>query len=482
MRRGAAHSIRSLERRAGGVSELIDVDVLVAGGGPAGCTTAAAMAQLGLRTLLADAGQDRRKQLAGELLHPIGVEELTAFGFAEVLRSGGEPIVGFAVMDGERTALLPYGPGNRGLGIEHHALIDPLLDVLEQRGDVEVRRKTRVALLSDGPDGVEVTLSHEGRADRVRARMLVAADGRASPLRRALGISEQHERLSTMVGVLVDAATLPHPGRGHLLIGGPAPVLGYPISSIRARVMVDLPLGSAPDRIRTDPQILSGVPEPLRQAILDALQREQPLVASNDTRTMEQVSRGHVVLVGDAAGCCHPLSASGMASAVRDARALHRAMSETGNDVPQALASYARARRPANRTRIALASALYEAFCSESSEMAALRSGLFRYWERSPTGTRISMSLLSTRETRMSVMAREYGRVVAHGLLALGGGGVRSVHGGRALRAGALLVASALPHLRTAMAGAVEDRILALPAHVPAGEPLAPSRASPSRS
>ena len=42
----------------------MEVDVLVAGGGPAGCTTAAAMAQLGLRTLLADAGQDRRKQLA----------------------------------------------------------------------------------------------------------------------------------------------------------------------------------------------------------------------------------------------------------------------------------------------------------------------------------------------------------------------------------------------------------------------------------
>ncbi|HEY1417527.1 MAG TPA: FAD-dependent monooxygenase, partial [Myxococcaceae bacterium] len=115
----------------------MEVDVLVAGGGPAGCTAAAAMAQLGLRTLLADAGQDRRKQLAGELLHPVGVEELTAFGFSEVLKSGGAPIVGFAVVDGEKTALLPYAPGNRGLGIEHHALIAPLLDILERRGDVE---------------------------------------------------------------------------------------------------------------------------------------------------------------------------------------------------------------------------------------------------------------------------------------------------------------------------------------------------------
>jgi len=459
--------------------------VLVAGGGPAGCTTAAAMAQLGLRTLLADAGQDRRKQLAGELLHPIGVEELTAFGFSEVLRSGGAPIIGFAVVDGEKTALLPYAPGNRGLGIEHHALVTPLLDVLEKRGDVEVRRRSRVALVSDGPDGVEVTLSREGQSERVRTRMLVAADGRASPLRRSLGIAEQHVRLSTMIGVMVEASALPHAGRGHLFIGGPAPVLAYPISDSQARVMVDLPLGSSPERVRTEQEILSGVPEPLRQAILVALQREAPLVASNDTRIMDQVYKGHVVLVGDAAGCCHPLSASGMASAVRDARVLHRVMAEASNDVPRALAAYARARRPANRTRIALASSLYEAFSSDAGEMAALRSGLFRYWERSPTGLRISMSLLSTRETRMSVMAREYARVVAHGLLALGAGGVRAVQGPRrAMHAGALLVASALPHLRTAMAGVVEDRILALPApHVPAAdEPLAPSRASASRS
>ena len=464
----------------------MEVDVLVAGGGPAGCTTAAAMAQLGLRTLLADAGQDRRKQLAGELLHPVGIEELTAFGFSEVLRSGGAPIVGFAVIDGEKSALLPYAPGNRGLGIEHHALIAPLLDILERRGDVAVRRRTRVALVSDGPEGVEVTLSRDGQSERVRARMLVAADGRASPLRRALGVPEQHDRLSTMIGVLVDAAALPHAGRGHLFIGGPAPVLAYPISDTRARVMVDLPLGSAPDRVRAEPEILSGVPEPLRQAILDALEREPPLVASNDTRIMDHVYRGNVVLVGDAAGCCHPLSASGMASAVRDARVLHRAMADAGNDVGRALAAYAKARRPANRTRIALASSLYEAFSSDASEMAALRSGLFRYWEHSPTGTRISMSLLSTRETRMSVMAREYARVVAHGLVAIGSGGVRAVRGpARAMRAGALLVASALPHVRTAMAGAFEDRLLALPApHVPAAaeEPLGPSRASASRS
>ena len=460
-----------------------EVDVLVAGGGPAGAATAAAMGRLGLRVTLADAGQDRRKQLAGELLHPIGVEELTRYGFAEVLGGGGSPVVGFAVIDGEHTALLPYGPGNRGLGIEHHMLIEPLLGVVERQG-IEVRRKTRVGEVVDGPDHLEATLSHDGRDERVRASILVAADGRASPVRRSLGIPEEHTRLSTMIGVLVDRALLPHPDRGHLFIGGPWPVLAYAISAERARVMVDLPLGSTAERLRSEPVILEGLPGPLCEGVLAGLEREPPLVASNDTRIPEAVTRGRVVLVGDAAGCCHPLSASGMASAVRDARGLEAAMAEHPGDLSEALTSYARARRPPNRTRIALASALYDAFSSPRPEMAALRRGMFRYWENTRTGARNSMALLSTRETRMSAMAREYARVVAHGLLALGTGSVRGVTGpGLTLRAGSRLVASAVPHVKTAMAGAVEDRNLAAAAHVPAaGEPFAPSRASESRS
>jgi 2-polyprenyl-6-methoxyphenol hydroxylase-like FAD-dependent oxidoreductase len=336
--------------------------------------------------------------------------------------------------------------------------------------------------VTDAAEHVEASLSREGQAERIRARILVAADGRASPVRRGQCIPEEHTRLSTMVGVLVERALLPHPDRGHLFIGGPWPVLAYAISAERARVMVDLPLGSTPERLRSEPQLLSGLPGPLREGVLGALDREAPLVASNDTRIPDAVVKGRVVLVGDAAGCCHPLSASGMASAVRDARGLETALASHPHDWNEALASYARARRPPNRTRIALASALYEAFCSPSPEMAALRRGMFRYWEHTRTGARHSMSLLSTRETRMSVMARVRPRG-AHGLLALGAGGCGSGRPGTHRARWIELVASALPHVKLAMAGAVEDRRLALPAHVPAaGEPLAPSRASASRS
>src|SRR5262249_9570181 len=64
---------------------LVNVDVLIAGGGPAGCSAAAALSELGLRVLVADAGIDRTKQLAGELLHPSGVRDLERLGFGNLL-------------------------------------------------------------------------------------------------------------------------------------------------------------------------------------------------------------------------------------------------------------------------------------------------------------------------------------------------------------------------------------------------------------
>jgi squalene monooxygenase len=164
------------------------------------------------------------------------------------------------------------------------------------------------------------------------------------------------------------------------------------------------------------------------------------------------------VLVGDAAGCCHPLSASGMSSCTRDAFALQSALRKAGDDVPGALARYALVRRGPQRTRLSLASALYRCFSEPSPEMAALRQGILRYWTRSPSGRTASMRLLSTRESRMWVMSFEYARVVGHSFLALAHtlfSGVVSLR--MAIRAAVGLVRSTLPHVGEATRGFLED-------------------------
>jgi squalene monooxygenase len=456
-------------------------NAVVVGAGTAGCAAAAALARLGLEVLVVEAGMDRSRQLAGELMHPSGAEDLRSLGFEEALRAAGAVRVdGFAVIDatdGEQpsASLLPYGSLGQGVAMEHSALVAALQASLFGRPHITVWESSRlVQVRRNDVAGVEVdVIRPDGSTVQVSARLLVAADGRASRVRGLLGIEEENVRLSSMSGTLVDASHLPHPGFGHLFVGGPAPVLAYAISADRARVMIDLPTGSEPTAPIREPEYLRALPTGLRASVLSALAESRPLVSANFTRLPKQVSRASAVLVGDAAGCCHPLSASGMSSCTRDALALERVLRDSAEDIPAALAHYALVRRGPQRTRLSLASALYRCFSEASPEMAALRRGIIRYWTRSASGREASMALLSTRESRMWVMSLEYARVVGHSFAALAR---RFFSGGvpfpTAARAAVGLLRSTIPHITEAARGLLEDaglrRAAAAPAQAPA--------------
>jgi hypothetical protein len=255
-----------------------------------------------------------------------------------------------------------------------------------------------------------------------------------------------------------------------------------------ARIMVDLPSGHGAVELLKAPELLAGLPVALRRAVIEASGKGQVLIAANETRLPEAVAIQSAVLIGDAAGCCHPLSASGLASCTRDARVLQEAVRRLPRDLPAAAQWYAAQRRAPQRTRIALASALYRTFSEPTPEMAALRVGLFRYWRQSRSGRSVSMALLSTREARISIMALEYARAVFHALLALARSGPRRGSTWTSLR----LIRSAFPHFRAAIAGALEDlrsagrRLLTRPArwrrtHERAAADPEPSRAPLSR-
>lgn len=441
-----------------GVACVRDVDVVIAGGGPAGCATAAALADLGLSVLLVDAGVDRHKQLSGELLHPAGVRALRGLGFGDVVDAWpARPVRGFAVVFSSpaRTVLLPYGHGATGLSLEHATLTLPLLEAVARRPGVTLLARARVTAVEHNDiSGVRLRFSHEGAEHTVSARLLVAADGRASPVRRMLGIAEHFTRISTMLGLTVDSACLPYPDHGHQFVGGPLYTLAYPIQSGVARVMVDLPLGSTAGTLKERPELMRTLPSALRAEVRRALERAPtPRMASNDDRLSETVRVGSAVLVGDAASCCHPLTGSGMTSCFHDARALQDALRGTPRDIPLALERYASARRPAQRTRVALASALYEACAGQGEGMRALRQGMLHYWEHSPRGASTSMALLASEESRMPVMAREYLCVVGHALVGLRPSRRQPVR----LRAAVPLLRSVGPPLRDAVASTMEQ-------------------------
>ncbi len=431
------------------------VDVLVVGGGMAGACAAAALAALGREVHLLDAGVNRHKQLAGELIHPPGVAHLHRFGLGNALaHAGAQDVSGFAVLSASGDSqLLPYSevPGltHAGAAVDHADLCAALLDLVASLPRVTLQRPARVTGLQELPDAVQVQLSS---SEQLSARLVIAADGRASTLRRMAGISESRTTLSAMEGHLIPAGLLPHPGFGHVFVEGPSLVLAYRISATRARVMLDLP-----DRTTQVPS-LHFLPPAMRDALhLQRTQGGRPLTAANSTVIPEVSAKGRIALVGDAAGCCHPLTASGLASCAHDAAALARAVTASPRDEREALRRYVRLRQGGQRTRISLASALYQALGNATPEMELLRRGLFRYWRDSPEGRASSMGLLSTQDARIGAMAREYARVMAYSLPALmAPGSLRSPLRHRP-RTAVNLLRSALPWVSQTLLGAFDE-------------------------
>jgi squalene monooxygenase len=399
------------------------VDVVVAGGGTAGAAVAVALSELGLGVLVVEPGIDSSKRLAGELIHPPGATDLAQLGLLRPLQeTGGALVRGFAVFADAAVHLLPYarvtGLREHGFAMEHAVLAETLRAAVEKRPGVEVWYGARVVALDAGrSDSVGVTVQRDAAESRLRAGLVVGADGATSTIRKLAGITHDRQRISMMRGYLLHGATLPHPGYGTVFIGGPGPILAYQVAADAVRVMFDVPdnpLGiEAPVRDRA---YLTAIPEPFRHHVSAAIAGQRGLVSANASVTAAAVVRGRVALVGDAAGCCHPLTATGLSVCTRDATRLRDALRADPGDVPRALRRYAARRGGPQRTRFALAEALYQVFVARSPEMRLLRQGLLRYWKASARGRAASMALLSTHEGRMSVMAREYAQVVAHAL------------------------------------------------------------------
>ena len=426
------------------------VQVVVAGGGLAGSCAAAALAGLGYHVLLVEPGVTYSKRLAGELLHPPALADLRALGLdGAVEEADGQRVDGFAVFlsgDGRadtRVVLSYAGNGGHGATVEHGPLVTALLGRVRALPGVTVVTGARVDGVRHIDDGVVVTIALGGARHEVRAELLVAADGRGSNVRRMAGIDAVRTQLSTMAGFVVATDSLPCPNYGHIFASGGAPVLAYAIAPGKVRVMIDIGSDDVATAVR-EPNRLRALPEPFRSAVEQAIATQRPVNASNLTIVPSVLAKGRVVLVGDAAGCCHPVSASGLASAAHDARSLADAIAKHPDDLTRALRRYARKRQISQNVRIALATALYRAFAEPSPEMALLRRGLVDYWTSSARGREVSMALLATAEQRFSVLAGEYARVASRALPTLFDANRPRLPRRQAVRG---LLASVVPHV-----------------------------------
>lgn len=423
-------------------------DVVIVGAGLAGCATAKALsdADPGRRRkiLLVDRHPDVHPRFSGEFIHPRGARILDELGFYEPLSAAGAMDVdGFAVFENADARHVDLAYANvrrerpRGLSVHHKVLVRAQRAVVRST-HAELVEGWTVLDLTRGDRGEVrgVVLGGPGRPRKeITTDLVVAADGKGSTVRKLAGISDEgRETIGFTAGVSLVGATLPRPTYAHVFLGGWGPVLVYPIlreadGTVTTRVTFDLPrdLPVKGERLREHVirAYLPFVPAPLSGQIAAAIHAAGGPLEMAPTVNLPAPSAiaAGLALVGDAAGCSHPITASGMTMGLRDAETLglearRRAHVPAGQPWLDA-ASLRRYRIEHDRyvpTRQALADAIYEAFRGGESGARAIRRALFDYWDSGDAARSRSMALLSCAEGRASVFLSEYLKTAGHAL------------------------------------------------------------------
>ena len=390
-------------------------DVVIAGGGFSGLVTAAACAARGMSVVVLEARSGPLPTFRGELLHPPAARALSELELTEALfAAGATGIEGFAAFASRQSEpiVLPY-PGGEGLVIDHESLLMALRRKLEPLPNVSVVRGARVVDVLRDRRRVVGLRCHGG--EEHRAEVAIVADGRHSAIRRLLGIRCRASLLSYTVALTAQTSRLPYPKSGHVFLGAPGPILAYSYGSRHARLCVDVPLATPRGRRALGEYLESAfvphLPDALHGAVALAAHSSSAQLCANHSMYTDRCVVDGAALVGDAAGCSHPLTATGMTTALHDAMVLAACLCDRGS-LETKLHRYQRRRYGFARARELFAQALYDVFRADSPGARALCDGVFRYWQAGEVSRTASMKILSGEESSLVRFLVEYAKVV----------------------------------------------------------------------
>ena len=319
-------------------------DVAIVGGGPAGLAVAIHAARQGLVTRLFERQGLPRDKACGEGLLPAGLRELEALGARAHLTSEDcAPIEGIRYLQEDGTSVEGRLPTPGGLGIRRLAL-ERVLERVARDAGVELREHCQVTGAERTRDHVRLTLAG---GERLEARLLVAADGLASPLRRAQGLEvapvasaprrfglRQHFRLAPWTRFV----------EVHFAPGVEAYVT--PTGDARVGVAFLWEDGGLDGRVGI-PELLRRFPA-LEDRLAGAPTDSSPRGAGPLRQTVRARALDRFVLVGDAAGYVDAITGEGLTLAFRSAAELGRRLPEVlaRGATRESFRAYERAVRP----------------------------------------------------------------------------------------------------------------------------------------
>jgi len=308
----------------------IECDVVIIGGAVAGTAMACHLRDSGLKVTVLEMATEIPEVNRGDLLAPCTVKRLgeldaiqnfekrgsTRVEQWKAIGPEGETLLHVQIAD---TAPPPY---NYCIALPHPQLEEALIETAMARGTIDFRRGMQVSTLIKDEDGMVVGVNATGPDGpvEVRCRLLVAADGSRSLMRKQMGINTNIETYPYTYVMLTCERSPDQPANQNTEVWGKDGFCGlYPVSAEKVRCPVQAEPGELARwrKIGVDQGIdeLRG-----RYPFFEKMQpTDHDLHAYNILRHhAESYVVDGAILVGDSAHSTPPYYGMGMTMAIRD--------------------------------------------------------------------------------------------------------------------------------------------------------------------
>jgi 2-octaprenyl-6-methoxyphenol hydroxylase len=340
-----------------------DYDLAIVGGGIVGATLACALKDSGLSVVLIEAQAQSVAQvkpqaynlsiLSGRIFQGIGVwqkilPQINTYRQIRLSDADYGKVVQFQLQD--------LGTDALGYIAEHRVLLGALAEFVATAPNLNLLCPAQVLEVQYEASGAEITVNIEGKARKLKTRLVVAADGARSPIRTAAGIGTHGWQYWQSCVTARIKTEKPHNDTAFERFWPSGPMGVLPLSEHRCQVVWTAPHAEAKALQELDEKAFLELLELRTGGLLGHLELEsQRLIFPVQLMQSDRYTQSRLALIGDAAHCCHPLGGQGLNMGIRDAAALAQVLqnaAKLGEDIgnPQVLKRYERWRKLENWT------------------------------------------------------------------------------------------------------------------------------------
>jgi 2-octaprenyl-6-methoxyphenol hydroxylase len=374
-------------------SPPLDYDLAIVGGGIIGNTLAVALQNSGLRVVsiesqaqsvsIAKSRAYVLSMLSGQIFEGLGIwdrvlPQVTQFSQIQISDADYAGVVKMYPQD--------LGTETLGYAASHEVLLTALQSKLQTAANITVMCPAQVVDVDYTDTGAEITIQTPDTSTptKIRASLVIAADGAKSSLRDRAGIETTGWNYwqSCITATIKPEKHHQNVAYERFWYAGPIGVL--PLADGRCQVVWTVPHQQA-EELRDLPinEFLQAL-EDCTGGVLGKLELDsQRWLFPVKLMQSKHYIAPRLALIGDAAHCCHPVAGQGMNLGIRDAVALaevlvtaHQAGEDIGSN--SVLKRYANWRKPENWVILAFTDFLDRVFSNRILPIVIIRRlGLF---------------------------------------------------------------------------------------------------------